>query len=325
MSNAVERFLGNDGLRRIAAAFLVHPLVNGDQELANKLSQVSKIETVPADVPVVTQGGADTEIFFILLGSVQIEVNGQIGPVRSPGDHFGEMTLIDVHTVRSATVRTREETIVARITEPDFTRIAAKYPILWRCLAVEIANRLRQRLKDVPQKNDCPHVFIGSSSEGLQIANTLKDCIADDKTLVTVWTDGVFGASDTTIESLEDAVRGADFAVLVLSPDDVVLSRGLSKSAPRDNVVFELGLFMGALGRKRVFALRPRAPEVVSPTFFKRLGSIFDKKFAEVKLPSDLLGVTTLTFVDDPSIDLASRLTGPCVELKKIITKRGAK
>jgi predicted nucleotide-binding protein len=44
-----------------------------------------------------------------------------------------------------------------------------------------------------------------------------------------------------------------DFAILVLTPDDLTQSRGKQQPSPRDNVVFELGLFIGALGRDRVF------------------------------------------------------------------------
>ena len=41
-----------------------------------------------------------------------------------------------------------------------------------------------------------------------------------------------------------------DFAILVLTADDLVASRDVLSTAPRDNVLFELGLFMGGLGPK---------------------------------------------------------------------------
>ena len=44
-----------------------------------------------------------------------------------------------------------------------------------------------------------------------------------------------------------------DFAVLVLTPDDITLSRGTTIASPRDNAIFELGLFMGTNGRNRTF------------------------------------------------------------------------
>src|SRR5262249_46203633 len=54
--------------------------------------------------------------------------------------------------------------------------------------------------------------------------------------------------------------------------DDFTKSRGVETKSPRDNLIFELGLFMGALGRRRAFP-------IVAPG-----------KNTAVKLPSDLLG-----------------------------------
>lgn len=52
----------------------------------------------------------------------------------------------------------------------------------------------------------------------------------------------------TFIENLMKAVARFDFAILVLTPDDIVQSRSKELAGPRDNVIFELGLFMGNLG-----------------------------------------------------------------------------
>ena len=60
----------------------------------------------------------------------------------------------------------------------------------------------------------------------------------------------------TSIESLEKFAETCDFAVIVFGADDsLVVSDGSSKEVPRDNVIFELGLFMGVLGRDRSFFL----------------------------------------------------------------------
>jgi CRP/FNR family cyclic AMP-dependent transcriptional regulator len=119
--------------------------------------------------------------------------------------------------------------------------------------------------------------------------------------LVSVWTDGVFGASQTVVESLLKAVDRSDFAILVLTADDTVVSRDMERAAPRDNCVFELGLFMGALGRDRTFIVKPRGEDI--------------------KVPSDLLGVTALEYpLGDPST-LTSRVAPVCNELGKMIAK----
>lgn len=80
----------------------------------------------------------------------------------------------------------------------------------------------------------------------------------------------------TTIGTLAEKVKNFDFSAFVFTPDDSLIIRGSANAAARDNVIFELGLFIGALGKERVFIIRPR-----------------DK---ELRLPSDLAGVTCLTY-----------------------------
>jgi predicted nucleotide-binding protein len=97
-----------------------------------------------------------------------------------------------------------------------------------------------------------PSVFIGSSTEGLAVAEAIQQAL--DRTAdVELWTQGVFDLSYSYLESLLKALDTADFAILVLTPDDVVSSRRSQTPAPRDNVLLELGLFMGRLGRERCF------------------------------------------------------------------------
>jgi Predicted nucleotide-binding protein containing TIR-like domain len=72
------------------------------------------------------------------------------------------------------------------------------------------------------------------------------------------------------------AVGGFDFAILVLTPDDLVERRGAQGQQPRDNVLFERGLFMGRLGRERTFIVHGRG--------------------VELNLPSDLAGIQPATF-----------------------------
>ena len=132
-----------------------------------------------------------------------------------------------------------------------------------------------------------PSVFIGSSSEGLKIAKALQ-VLLDQAYEVATWSQGGFGLSQGTLESLVGALDQFDFAILVLTPDDLVSSRNVSGAAPRDNVLFELGLFMGGLGRDRTFIVYDRT--------------------AQLKLPSDLAGVSAATFEPHSSGNLQSSL-----------------
>lgn len=150
-------------------------------------------------------------------------------------------------------------------------------------------------------------VFIGSSSEGIKVADAVRLLLMNElgeSATVEPWT-RKFELSATYIESLEKIVAEADFAVLVLTPDDVTTSRNSKKLAPRDNVIFELGLFMGGLGRERCYLVHENDPQ----------GK------ANLKLPSDLLGVKAATFKSPDDDDLEAALNVGCALIAKQIKK----
>lgn len=120
-----------------------------------------------------------------------------------------------------------------------------------------------------------PSVFIGSSSEGIEIARAIEYQLHSDAE-ITIWNEGFFKPGLSYLESLVNALERFDFAILVLTPDDFILSRDTPSHGPRDNVMFELGLFMGRLGRSRTF--------------------IVHDINSGLKIPSDLAGVSKLTF-----------------------------
>jgi hypothetical protein len=126
-----------------------------------------------------------------------------------------------------------------------------------------------------------PDVFIGSSTEGLEIGRHLQlDLERTGTCMVTRWDQGVFHASTYTIHRLEEAARESDFAILIATADDTVTTRGESQNVARDNVIFELGLFIGALGLERTFIVADRTNEL--------------------QLPSDLAGLTWLRYTSRP-------------------------
>ncbi|MEA3225578.1 MAG: nucleotide-binding protein, partial [Planctomycetota bacterium] len=112
-----------------------------------------------------------------------------------------------------------------------------------------------------------PRVFIGSSTEALDVARAVELHLSR-YCETTLWESGVFKLSHSTIEDLEATVLNHEFAVLVLTPDDIVTSRSKKTAAPRDNVVFELGLFVGSLGRERTFVVcDPKVAKIPSDWF----------------------------------------------------------
>ena len=110
-----------------------------------------------------------------------------------------------------------------------------------------------------------PFLFIGSSSEGLPVARALQAEL-DEVCEAQVWSQGVFEPTGTTIGSLLDVAQNSDFAALVLTPDDSVVTRSTKIVVARDNVIFELGLFLGALGPQRVFIIRPHGQDLRLPS-----------------------------------------------------------
>ena len=136
-----------------------------------------------------------------------------------------------------------------------------------------------------------PRAFIASSSEAVAIAQAIQELL-DPFAECTIWNQSVFAPSRTYSESFNDARLLFDFAILVLTPDDTSTVRGETSPAPRDNLLFELGLFSGALGRARTFLVLPAE----SPP----------------RLPSDLSGVTTTVFRKRTDGNLVAAL-GPAV------------
>jgi hypothetical protein len=115
-------------------------------------------------------------------------------------------------------------------------------------------------------------LFIGSSTEQLLIANALRDELEfDDYVRPFVWNQAGFALSHATIEDLERFLAEYYYAVFILAPDDDVTKRDHLKPAPRDNVIFELGLFLGRAGRERTFVVYPRGIDFHLPTDLKGL------------------------------------------------------
>ena len=272
----LSHFEGPDNERKLLDALERQSLCLGNRALASALADAGTLEFVAPGEALIIQGGTDKDLFLLLAGEARVLVHDREVARRRPDQHVGEMALIETREVRSATVEAVSPTVVLRISEPAFTTVADAHAVLWRRLAIELGDRVRQRNQHVRPPNERPLVFVGSSSEALTEARALQNALDHDDVDVEVWTDGVFGASSFPIDDLLRLVNKADFAVLVTTPDDRVVSRKSQSDAPRDNVVFELGLFMGAIGRERSFILSPRG--------------------VDLKIPSDLLGLTPVTY-----------------------------
>jgi len=147
-----------------------------------------------------------------------------------------------------------------------------------------------------------PRVFIGSTKEDQRLAVALQSLL-EDSAAVAVWDQGVFEPNKSNLENLFKAARTSDFACIFATPSDVVVSRGKEFFSPRDNIIFEFGLFLGAFGPDRVFLLHQRT--------------------SDLKLPSDLAGITLLDFKPvDQKRDEIDALTAVLARSAEIINGR---
>lgn len=298
-----HRFEGLNGHRALLEVLLEHRLVQHDHAIATLIADVGSLVTFSDGQSIVTQGEASADVFFILTGEAAVFVNERKIAMRGHRDAIGEMSAIDPAMPRSATVRSSGRVVALRVDGAEFEKILDQSPKLWKPIAKTAAERLRERRQFHRPPNATPILFVGSSVEGLSVAREVQSQLKHDKVEVRIWTTGVFGPGGISIDSLLDQVAVADFAVFVFGPDDLVGSRDTVHAAPRDNVILEMGLFMGRVGRQRVFMLMEHG--------------------ADLKIPSDLLGVTPLTFVRSATADLRAALGPPCHELRTKIQTAG--
>ncbi len=121
-----------------------------------------------------------------------------------------------------------------------------------------------------------PELFIGSSVEGLTIAEAIQTKLHHQFN-IDLWTDGIFNVGNTTIDDLIEKLNKTDFGIFVFSDDDISRIRGTEYSTVRDNVLYELGLYTGKLGRYNTFIVKPSESD-------------------DLHLPSDLSGIYIGTY-----------------------------
>lgn len=155
---------------------------------------------------------------------------------------------------------------------------------------------------EVQQNKVKPRVFIGCSTESLRIAEAFQTELGDVVEPI-LWSDRtVFGASEYTLESLERALDQFQHALIILSPDDIRRSRGRDEVTARDNVIFELGLFIGRHGRLSSYYAVPDA--------------------VDLRVPSDFLGFTPVRYFAGETLDGQNRIDvrDACDEIKRQIS-----
>ena len=148
-----------------------------------------------------------------------------------------------------------------------------------------------------------PRIFLGSSGKQEKLLQALTRGL-EDVAQVEPWTTS-FNPGTTTLERLLELTHEVDFAAFVFAKDDWTTSSsavspptGSGQASPRDNVVFEAGLFGGTLGMRRTFILHANG----------------------AKLPTDLLGLTCVWYGEAAT---ASEMRVVNQQLRKAIETEG--
>ncbi|MGO6822237.1 TIR domain-containing protein [Rhizobium ruizarguesonis] len=299
-----ERFEGENRAALIGS--LKRQFDSGDADVAEAIASGGELVQFAAGDVLIAEGGEDNDVFFLVSGHVSVVVKGQEVRQLKSGDHVGEMAAIEPSQKRAASVIAVETVVAIKMPGSNFTRLGDTFPpLIWRAVAQELSRRLYDRNRHMTAPNDKPRMFIMSSVEGLAVAHEIQAGLQHD-VLATVWPNGVFWAGGYPLESLETAVAESDFGIAVALFEDIVeTGRGDRKPAIRDNVLFELGMFMGRLGRRRSILVFP--------------------KHNGLTLPSDLHGLTPASYQPGEAKDLPARLGPVCTQIRKIVQQLGVK
>jgi predicted nucleotide-binding protein len=266
---------------------------------------MGEIELVEANKTLIEEGGVDNEVYFILAGKMNVFVKGNFVAERVSGDHVGEMVALNPDSRRTATIRAIEDSIVLKISEADFTNLLDQHPIMYKSIAKALAKRLDDRKCLLKPARNKVKVFIISSAERLDIVREIENAFDYDKFHVKSWTHNIFCASNYPLDDLISELNDCDFAIAIAHDDDQIITRRKKHPFPRDNVIFELGMAMGILGRNRAFLMKPRD--------------------SNVHLPSDITGLTPITYKYEENSDLANLLSPACNQIRSQIKKLGVR
>lgn len=170
------------------------------------------------------------------------------------------------------------------------------------CSIKALFNRAKDLLEHVPDSSSSKHqprVFVGSSAQGLNIARKIQGNLNREGFWVEIWNQNtVFGVGVTIISALVEALKVYDYGIFVFTPDDAVARGSKEVFAPRDNVIFEAGLFIGGKGMSNTYIVRPSN--------------------RNIQFPSDLNGVIYAEY-DPDSPNLHAALGDACEIIREAI------
>ncbi|MEM8509441.1 MAG: TIR domain-containing protein [Bacteroidota bacterium] len=243
-------------------------------------------------------------LYLILKGRCRGLKNNNTVTILSAGEFFGEFPILNHSNDYGITAEADGDSCFGKISEVDLENLAKKYPKIWFNMARVLVARLREQNEKTYQRplNKVPKLFIASSKEAIRTARALKVLLESENLRPRVWSNAFETLGESYLERLEAISEEYDYGVFVFNDDDDLVSKEEKMQSTRDNVIFELGLFVGKHNRRKAFILWPENKNV--------------------KLPSDFEGIilaeyNAQTKKNGPS--LKARLKPACKKIKRSI------
>lgn len=150
-------------------------------------------------------------------------------------------------------------------------------------------------------------IAIFSSGKSIPIAEAIQVNLRgrlNDSLISIIWNQRIFPLGPTGIDNLLKATNEFDFAIFIFGEDDILVNGEDRIFVPRDNVLLELGMFISKIGYKNCF--------------------IFIPKESQMKLPTDLAGITYAKFsLGDSNFQTAT--SSACTQVCDAIEQKGIK
>lgn len=275
--------------------------LENNRAIAEDFSKSCTIHGFSAISKIYTQDDFNTNyLFFILKGVCNIYINDNFVAEIHAGECFGEFPILDTRLNYTVSIYAQKDCCIAKISENKLKEIANQHPDLWLNMAKMIARRLKERSEQTFSRkpNRPSKIFIGSSVEGLTIARKIQKELSAELNPV-IWNQGPFDLlGKSYLECLEEVIDTFDFGVFIFTPDDTIFVRGENKKIARDNVIFELGMFIGRLSRTKAYLVYPQN--------------------SDIKILSDFEGINTATY-NPNSVSLQASLGPACEQIRESI------
>ncbi len=149
-----------------------------------------------------------------------------------------------------------------------------------------------------------PRIFIASSREAKELAEAVQQNL-ESHAIVTVWDQDAIHFGETILDGLIRNCAESQFGIFVISPDDKVIMRDQELAIVRDNVVLELGMFIGRIGKEKSFIIRPH-------------------RTVEMHLPSDLDGINFGQYDASRKDNLRAAVAPVCRQIVNAINRQAS-